>query len=57
MAKEITCLNCPNRHLGCQNVNTCEIYRKMVERNAIITKSRNLDTMFKETTYDLKIRR
>ena len=57
MDKEITCLNCTNRHIGCQNVDTCEIYRKMVERNAIITKSRNLDTMFKETTYDLKIRR
>ena len=58
MREEWECpIDCKDRKIGCQNPNTCEVYRKAIERNAIITKSRNLDTMFKETTYDLKIRR
>lgn len=24
-----SCLTCKNRHLACQNVETCEVYRKM----------------------------
>lgn len=46
-----TCIDCENRHPGCQNVETCEIYRKMIEKNQAIKKSRKKYQMFD----DLKI--
>ena len=34
MRKEWVCPeNCPNRKPGCQNPNTCEIYRKRIARD------------------------
>lgn len=38
---DITCKNCKNRHLGCQNVDTCETYRKMREKIETTKANRN----------------
>jgi hypothetical protein len=38
MRKEWECpIDCPNRRIGCQNPNTCEIYAKRVKRSLLIT--------------------
>ena len=35
--------NCPNRKIGCQNPNTCEIYRLRVTRKAVIRSNRKIE--------------
>ena len=32
----MSCLNCPDRHLGCQNADTCEKYAALLEERAKI---------------------
>jgi hypothetical protein len=46
--------DCPNRHLGCQNVSTCETYRLRVERDALISGSRRKEAILNSSVYELK---
>jgi len=34
--------DCPNRHIGCQNPDTCEIYKARVERAEKISSDREV---------------
>lgn len=53
-----TCKECKNRHPGCQNITTCEIYREMVLRNQQIKESRTtykmLDDVERRTIIRIK---
>ena len=43
-----TCKDCKDRHRGCQDITTCEVYRATVLRNQKIKASRARDKMFDE---------
>jgi len=49
-----SCKDCPDRHLGCQNTETCEKYREYKNMCDIINSSRTLDAEFRTTYYGLK---
>ena len=41
-----SCINCPHRHIACQNIKTCETYRKMLEENEKKKKDIETEKMF-----------
>lgn len=49
-----SCIDCPDRHLGCQNTETCEKYREYKNKCEIIRSSRKKDSMFRTSYYGLK---
>jgi len=51
-----SCVNCPHRHIACQNIKTCETYRKMLEENEKIKKDIETEKMF-DSQRKLRVRR
>ena len=49
-----SCIDCPNRHLGCQNVDKCEKYREYKTRCELINSHRQTEGMKDAAYYSLK---
>jgi hypothetical protein len=49
-----SCIDCPNRHLGCQNVDKCERYKEYKTRCELINARRREENEKNAAYYGLK---